>query len=178
MNSKNIKELAQRIYQQNKTMGWWEGDVCIYTKLQLISTEIAEATEGERKNLMDDHLPHRKMGEVELADALMRVLDIGQHLELETEYGYDHNIPKEFKTIAAKHLLINMLLAELVEGILIRTSKGFCNSKYGALIKLIIKVANDQGYDIFAALQEKLEYNKHRANHQPQNRAKANGKKF
>ena len=36
----------------------------------LIVSEIAEAMEGERKDLMDDKLPHRKMAEVELADAL------------------------------------------------------------------------------------------------------------
>jgi NTP pyrophosphatase (non-canonical NTP hydrolase) len=39
--------------------------------------------EGERKNLMDDKLPHRKMAEVELADALIRIFDYaGAH-------GYD-----------------------------------------------------------------------------------------
>ncbi|XUM19805.1 hypothetical protein ACRAVF_19255 [Bradyrhizobium oligotrophicum S58] len=37
----------------------------------LIVSEIAEAMEGERKSLMDDHLPHRKMVEVELADTLI-----------------------------------------------------------------------------------------------------------
>ena len=41
----------------------------------LIVSEIAEAMEGERKSLMDDHLPHRKMVEVELADALIRIFD-------------------------------------------------------------------------------------------------------
>lgn len=42
----------------------------------LVVTEIAEATEGYRKNLMDDKLPHRTMVEVELADALIRILDL------------------------------------------------------------------------------------------------------
>lgn len=57
---------------------------CIYQTLQLVVTEIAEATEGERKNLMDDHLPHRKMGEVELADALIRLLDMAGR------YGWEY----------------------------------------------------------------------------------------
>ena len=39
----------------------------------LIVSEIAEAMEGDRKNLMDDHLKHRPMLEVELADALIRI---------------------------------------------------------------------------------------------------------
>ena len=43
--------------------------------LMLIVSEIAEAMEGERKDLMDDKLPHRKMAEVELADALIRTFD-------------------------------------------------------------------------------------------------------
>jgi len=43
--------------------------------LMLIVSEVAEAMEGERKNLMDDHLPHRPMAEVELADAIIRIMD-------------------------------------------------------------------------------------------------------
>lgn len=43
--------------------------------LALIHSEISEALEGERKELMDDHLPHRRMAEVELADAVIRIMD-------------------------------------------------------------------------------------------------------
>jgi hypothetical protein len=32
--------------------------------------------EGDRKNLMDDKLPHRPMREVELADAVIRIFDL------------------------------------------------------------------------------------------------------
>lgn len=43
--------------------------------LCLIHSEISEAMEGERKGLMDDHLPNRPMAEVELADAVIRIGD-------------------------------------------------------------------------------------------------------
>ena len=43
--------------------------------LCLIHSEISEAMEGARKDLMDDHLTYRKMEEVELADAIIRILD-------------------------------------------------------------------------------------------------------
>jgi NTP pyrophosphatase (non-canonical NTP hydrolase) len=51
--------------------------------LMLIVSELAEAMEGERKNLMDDKLPHRPMAEVELADALIRIFDYA------AGFGYD-----------------------------------------------------------------------------------------
>lgn len=51
--------------------------------LCLIHSEISEAMEGERKSLMDDKLPHRPMAEVELADALIRILDYA------AGFGYD-----------------------------------------------------------------------------------------
>jgi NTP pyrophosphatase (non-canonical NTP hydrolase) len=49
--------------------------MCFSQKLMLIVSELAEAMEGDRKNLMDDKLPHREMREVELADAVIRIFD-------------------------------------------------------------------------------------------------------
>lgn len=43
--------------------------------LMLMVSEISEAMEGDRKNKMDEHLPHRKSVEVELADAVIRIFD-------------------------------------------------------------------------------------------------------
>lgn len=45
------------------------------TALALIHSEVSEALEGLRKDMMDDKLPHRKMEEVELADAVIRIFD-------------------------------------------------------------------------------------------------------
>ena len=56
----NIKQLQQQIHQQNKEAGWWDNPRKKGTLLCLIHSEISEAMEGERKNLMDNHLPHRK----------------------------------------------------------------------------------------------------------------------
>lgn len=76
-----------------KQAGWWKDihtgeDVigrphCVGEKLMLIVSEVAEAMEGHRKNLNDDKLPHRKMIEVELADAVIRIFDLAGALNLD-----------------------------------------------------------------------------------------------
>src|SRR3982751_6058458 len=71
-------------------MKWWQniqtGEPIERNKgelLCLIHSEISECMEGERKNLMDDKLPLRRMAEVELADALIRIFDYAG------AFGYD-----------------------------------------------------------------------------------------
>jgi NTP pyrophosphatase (non-canonical NTP hydrolase) len=59
------------------------GKALVAEKLALIHSEISEALEGHRKNKMDDHLPHRKSIEVELADAIIRIGDLAGALQLD-----------------------------------------------------------------------------------------------
>lgn len=78
-----ITVMQARIHQQNKEMGWWDNPREMGTLLCLVHSEISEAMEGERKNLMDDHLPTRSMLEVELADAMIRIMDIAASRNLD-----------------------------------------------------------------------------------------------
>lgn len=61
--------------------GWWHdkqgqplerntGEI-----LMLMVSELAEAMEGDRKNLQDDKLPQYRMFDVELADTIIRIFD-------------------------------------------------------------------------------------------------------
>jgi NTP pyrophosphatase (non-canonical NTP hydrolase) len=87
-----LNELTDQVHSANEK--WWRDintgepvDKSNFelkgTKLMLMVSEIAEAMEGERKELMDDKLPHRKMAEVELADAVIRIFDYSAAM------GYD-----------------------------------------------------------------------------------------
>lgn len=84
----NLNEYAQLCHAANQK--WWinptTGERLDRNKgemLMLMVSEIAEAMEGERKNLQDDKLPHRRMAEVELVDVLIRVFDYA------AAHGYD-----------------------------------------------------------------------------------------
>lgn len=80
-----INQLCADVHADNVKVGWWTdhktGESILETRnvpemLMLIVSEIAEGMEGYRKDLMDDKLPHRKMLEVELADAVIRIADL------------------------------------------------------------------------------------------------------
>lgn len=80
-----INDAVRWIHGVNVDAGWWTdletGESIKETRnvgeiLMLVVSEIAEAMEGHRKNLMDDKLPHRSMLEVELADAVIRIFDL------------------------------------------------------------------------------------------------------
>lgn len=82
----SVDALVERCHGDAKSAGWWDREITWETTprcLMLIVSEVAEAMEGDRKNLMDDKLPHRKMLEVELADALIRIADLSGALGLD-----------------------------------------------------------------------------------------------
>lgn len=85
-----INDLSYDCFTASQEAGWWdhgnrrmtheEMDFISPHKIALIHSEVSEALEGHRKGLMDDHLPHRSMFEVELADVIVRVCDLaGAH---------------------------------------------------------------------------------------------------
>jgi len=84
----DLNDYAKECHEDN--IKWWQD---LQTKqplnrnkgelIALMHSELSECLEGERKNLMDDKLPHRKMAEVELADTLICIFDYA------AAFGYD-----------------------------------------------------------------------------------------
>lgn len=111
----NLTELSEKIVGINKRAGWWtrsdfylEGKdrvTLIASKLALVHSEISEALEGVRKDLMDDHLPDREMVEVELADAVIRILDLAGYMGLDIGAALSEKIA--YNQTRADHKLEN-----------------------------------------------------------------------
>lgn len=109
---KTLNTYAKEIYDNNRV--WWyteDGQKLNRNKgelLMLIVSEIAEAMEGERKGLMDEHLPHRRMAEVELADALIRIFDyagaFGYDIEGAVSEKREYNATRKDHTYEARKL--------------------------------------------------------------------------
>ena len=116
MNKKilGLNECAKDCHEAAVQGGWWHDsqgkkkERNVGELLCLIHSEISEAMEGARKGLMDTHLKHKSMMEVELADAIIRIFDLaesknfnlGQTIYEKLEYNRsraDHKIKNRLK---------------------------------------------------------------------------------
>lgn len=82
--------LADTCFHLSNNAGWWKGvwtpseaRELVAQKIALIHSELSEALEADRKDLMDDKLPHRHGVEVELADAVIRIFDLAGALDFD-----------------------------------------------------------------------------------------------
>jgi hypothetical protein len=172
----NLVELQNKIHAQNKELGWWDEPRPFSTFICLFHSELSEAVEGDRKGLMDDHLPQYPMFQVELADFVIRCMDylgfvgnsIGysKMLTIKSEATETELVANLHRTISESYSLhrdglIACSRDELVDAV--NVCHGFSNSK---------------GFDLDRIILDKLEYNKHRADHKRENRAKQGGKKY
>lgn len=179
--TKNFNEYAQRIHKLNHQ--WWHDqfgnrlDRNPGELLMLVVTELAEGVEGLRKNLMDDHLPHRKMIEVELADAMIRLFDFagGFGYDIETGFNFEIETNNEAEIILRATKLVTDIYYAIDED---PFDKEYIEDQIIYALDYIISYAEKFGYDVWGALEEKLEYNQKRADHKIENRLKEGGKKF
>lgn len=80
-----FNDLARTIHQDNVAKGFWPHGAAgrnIGEALMLAVTELAEGMEAYRKDLQDDHLPQYSGLTVEIADCMIRLMDLSAGLDL------------------------------------------------------------------------------------------------
>lgn len=119
----SLNELSLVISEDNRKKGFYEDDdqmkkflqdagapyelFYYYQKLRfaqrvaLMHSELSESLEADRKDLLDDHLKDMPGREVELADALIRILDCagaeGIDIETAVERKLNYNRTRAYK---------------------------------------------------------------------------------
>lgn len=169
---RDLNAEATRVHLANAK--WWINiqtgeslDRNVGELMMLVVSELAEALEGHRKDLMDDKLPHRKMFEVELADAVIRLLDVAGGFKLDL---ISMKVMPPVQNVAENLLLIADACYKAY-----KMSLAFHVS---LALQMIQDLAEAQGCDFWEAYEEKMSYNAVRADHKVENRLKEGGKKY
>jgi NTP pyrophosphatase (non-canonical NTP hydrolase) len=74
----SLKEYAVECHAIANSKGWWDEDRSIPELLCLIHSEVSEALEGYRNNNLRNF-------EEEIADVLIRVFDMAEHLHIDLD---------------------------------------------------------------------------------------------
>jgi NTP pyrophosphatase (non-canonical NTP hydrolase) len=80
----DFSAFAQGVHAIAKSKGWWDTDRPVTEALVLIHCEVSECVEALRQgNKADRHLPQYKEFDVELADIVIRVMDLSAKLGID-----------------------------------------------------------------------------------------------
>ncbi len=188
---------ATEVHQANVEVGWWHDlhtgerlDRNVGELLMLVVSELVEANDGARDDLMDDKLPHRRMLEVEIADAKIRILDIAGSREFDIS-GAAHDLIMLTGPLEWHWPLISSGLMQVV-GALVHAMEGHRKHAPHVLLsdRLAFEVglaeallrlhgfATAHGLDLDGAVADKREFNRGRLDHQRATRLAQGGKAY
>lgn len=170
--------LQEKIHTQNVDMGWWDEPRGFTTFTCLFHSELSEAMEGDRKGMMDDHLPEYKMAAVELADFVIRVMDWLASESFDRWYDADSFKIDDSGSFCDCLAWLHHSISIAMESMCRRQNKNKANQLLASAAFASFKIAHMQGWDLMEIINKKHAYNKHRADHKKENRKKEGGKKY
>ncbi len=189
----NLNQMAAEVHAANAK--WWidleTGERLDRNRgemLMLMVSEVSEAMEGERKGLMDDKLPHRRMAEVEMADVMIRALDyaggwgyaLHDHVDLLLMHE-DHrfwNAVRPTSNRAEALLEIVKLILEIAGCEERGVDPAVTGDWLSSLIAACWVYCSIFGYSLMGAYRDKMAFNAVREDHPAEARKLAGGKKW
>lgn len=184
-NDFSYNSYAAHIHELNAH--WWQNpdgspkELDKGERFMLMVSELAEALEGDRKDLYDDKLPEYPMLWVELADTVIRVMDSG------AVYGWNMDCSPELDLCLAEPKTTGGHLLNIVGEIMWLASheincRGGCDGAHQCssnIIHLCERLANECGCrDFWRVVYDKLVFNTTRPDHQLEARLAPGGKKY
>lgn len=192
-------DFRDRCHSTSKACGWWPQDeprrLKIPTTIALIHTEITEAHSFWEVEGPDDHLRHHDGLAVELADIVIRTADNAGAMKVDLssavglvlhefgtsrltgDYLWENPICGRYVDLSGAFvfLLLHTFAADATEAF--RRGEEVAYAKaLGRIMVLCEAIAYQKGYDLYDVAREKIEYNRNRADHKPEARAKNGGK--
>lgn len=183
-----LTQLSQQIFSENEARGWWtdieKGTSTRHSRnraelFALMGTEVREAYDAGLFKFMDDKLPKRYGCVAEIADTMIRVLDLCGADSIDVA-GAIVNGEEDFEYLAAntwEGMILQLFLTFAQATELHRTGKSYVPAMAKACsIMLYMNARWD--FDLFTVINEKREFNKLRSDHSIESRKAQGGKKF
>lgn len=159
----DFNELEQTCYNNAKAKGFWDNPRNFGEAIALCHSEVSEAYQGfVMGNPPDDKLPQYSSVDTELADVVIRLMDMSGGFGLRLPLHIDLlKLEIDYKGVEDSLLKIHLYLSEALEAH--RKNKGeLCSANLSIVIRIIVISCEELKIDLESVVSDKLGYNKTR----------------